>query len=241
LQAYPGLRPDVVRVVASLRLLPGLAEPIDYEEFRYASVPLCILDAIFSINARWEAVRAAVRRYADHYGLPVTHPPGELPSREEQATVDDLIQHITSLGPDRFASEVMRNRARTSTRGGILKAEAALEFARVLSDRGIQSLQDMSLHLVDTELEFELRRVHGQASGISVRYFFMLAGAQHLIKPDRMVIRFLSQVLGRAVDADQAQALVSGAVETLRQDYPAITAQAIDAAIWTHERQQRRT
>ena len=82
-----------------------------------------------------------------------------MPPREEQAIVDDLIQHITSLGPDRFASEVMRNRARTSTRGGILKAKAALDFAQVLSDHGIQSLQDMSLHLVDTELEFDLRRV----------------------------------------------------------------------------------
>ena len=237
----PSIATDTARVVADIRSLPGFAAPIDYDEFSYASLPLCILDAIFSINARWEAVRAAVRRYANHYALPLTHESGTLPPREGQATVHDLIQQITSLGSDRFASEVMRNRSRTSSRGGILKAEAALNFAEVLNDHGIQTLQDMSEHLLDTGLESDLRQVHGQASGISTRYFYMLAGAHHLIKPDRMMIRYLARVLDRPVAPAEAQDIVGAAAAILQLEKPGITAQLIDAAIWTYERQRSRT
>lgn len=226
-------------VVEGLRSLPGLAQPVDYAEFRYASLPLCVLDAIFSINARWESVSAAVGRYAAHYGLPLTYPPGLMPSPEEQATVDDLIGHIESVGPDRFATEVMRNRTRTSTRGGILKAEAALHFAEVLKAHGVHVIQDMSQRLSDPGLEADLKNIHGQGSGVAVRYFLMLAGAHNLIKPDRMIIAYLSRTLGKRVDADRAQAVLGAAAEALKSEYPAITPQIIDAAIWTYERDQR--
>ena len=231
---------DLGRVVAELRSLPGLAQPVDYGEFRYASLPLCVLDAIFSINARWESIRAAVARYASHFGQPLTHPPGVIPGREEQATIDDLIEQIASIGPDQFASEVMRNRMRTSTRGGILKAEAALQFAQVLSGHSIQVLQDMSPRLDDPRLEDDLRHVHGQQSGVAVRYFFMLSGAHHLIKPDRMIIGYLTRILDQRVGADRAQALLSAAAEVLRSEYPAITPQLLDAAVWGYEREERR-
>ena len=231
---------DLDKVIESLRSLPGLAQPVDYAEFRYASLPLCVLDAIFSINARWESVSAAVGRYAAHYGLPLTHPPGIVPNPEQQATVDDLIAHITSVGPDRFAADVMRNSTRTSTRGGILKAEAALHFAQVLKAHGIQVIQDMSQRLTDSGLEADLKNVHGQGSGVAVRYFLMLAGAHDLIKPDRMIVAYLSRVLGQRVDADRAQAVLAAAAEALRPEYPAVTPQHIDAAIWTYEREHRK-
>jgi len=57
--------------------------------------------------------------------------------------VSDLIHQISSVGQERFATEVMRNRARTSSRGGILKAEASLRFAEVLQAHGIEVLQDL--------------------------------------------------------------------------------------------------
>jgi hypothetical protein len=130
---------------------------------------------------------------------------------------------------------------RTSTRGGILKAEAALHFAEVLKAHGIQVLQDMSQRLTDQGLEADLMKVHGQSSGVSVRYFLMLAGAHHLIKPDRMIVAYLSRVIGERVDADRAQAVLGAAAEALSPEYPAITPQLIDAAIWTYEREHRKT
>jgi hypothetical protein len=105
-------------------------------------VPLCVLDAIFSINARYEGVRAAVLRYAEHYKLPVQRPRDVLPPAEAQVTVGDLIDQITDLGPDRFANDIVRHRSRTSPRGGILKAEASLRFAEALRDHDVQVLQE---------------------------------------------------------------------------------------------------
>jgi hypothetical protein len=52
---------DVERIVQALPALPDRGD-----EFRYASAPLCVLDAVFSIGVRYESGQALVRGYADH-------------------------------------------------------------------------------------------------------------------------------------------------------------------------------
>jgi len=37
----------------------------------------------------------------------------------------------------------------------------------------------------------------GKKSGVSLRYFYMLLGSEDNIKPDRMIMRFIHQALGR--------------------------------------------
>lgn len=61
-------------MLAYLRGLPDFELAIKGDDYWYASVPLCILDAIFSINARYESVRAAVLRYANHISFPWSVP-----------------------------------------------------------------------------------------------------------------------------------------------------------------------
>lgn len=205
-------------------------------DYLYASVPLCILDAIFSINSRYESARVAVLRYADHYGLRVERSRGELPPRHEQATVDQLIGQVRGLGPERFAAEVLQNRGRTSTRNGILKAEASLLFALVLREHGVQALDDLRDTNPYGDLSWSLEAIPGQASGITVRYFFMLTGADHLIKPDGMVLRFLERLLHRPVGAEEAQDLFTMAVSRVGGRWPRLTVQGLDHMVWEHER-----
>lgn len=206
------------------------------DEFFYASVPLCVLDAVFSINARYEGVRAVVRRYCEHFGVPMQRASDALPAAEQQITVSQLVAQISAIGADRFAAEVVRNRARTSTVNGILKAEACLRFGETLRQHSVEVLQDLINRDADQEMVSALESVRGQSSGVAVRYFFMLAGAGHLIKPDRMILRFLSRLLGRSIDGEEAQALLSAAAIELRTKYPDITAQILDYAIWSRER-----
>lgn len=85
-------------------------------------------------------------------------------------------------------------------------------------------------------LDIGLRTVKGQGSGIAVRYFFMLTGADHLIKPDRMILGFLDRVLHRSVGQLEAQTLFTQAAERLRAEHPTVTAQGLDYAIWSSER-----
>jgi hypothetical protein len=206
------------------------------DEFFYASVPLCVLDAVFSINARYESVQALVRRYCDHFYLPIQRAIDVLPAPEEQITVSQFVAQISAIGPETFANEVVRNRARTSTVNGILKADACLRFGEVLRQHRVEVLQDLVNRDADEELVTALESVRGQSSGVAVRYFFMLTGASYLIKPDRMILRFLTRLLGRTVDGEEAQAMLSATAIELRKKYPDITTQILDYAIWSRER-----
>ena len=66
----------------------------------------------------------------------------------------------------------------------------------------------------------------------------MLAGSDELIKPDRMVLRFLEDCLGRPVGADEALSLVAGAVAELKARYPAMTPRLLDHKIWEYQRER---
>jgi len=39
------------------------------DEYYYQSLPLCAIDAVFSIGARYEGTRKLVLRYCDYFGL----------------------------------------------------------------------------------------------------------------------------------------------------------------------------
>ena len=56
---------DVELVVAAAATLA----PIDEQEHRWAHLSLCVLDAVFSIGARYTTTCRTVRDYAAHAGL----------------------------------------------------------------------------------------------------------------------------------------------------------------------------
>lgn len=162
------------------------------DEYFYQSLPHCVIDAVYSIGVRYEGVQEVVRRYCEYCGLQrFRQPRDRMPPTGEQQPLSALIEKISELGTDRFAREVFQNRQRTSTRNGILKSEAVLRFATVLHNHGISLLQDVESRVTDAALDADLRKIPGQKSGISTSYFFMLAGSENLIKPDRRVLRFL--------------------------------------------------
>jgi hypothetical protein len=219
---------DVARLVEHFRRIPDLLAVAKGDEFHYASVPLCILDAVFSINARYEGVQNLVGRYCAHFGVRRTRPGPEFPPPDHQLTASELIAQVEKVGLDRFTNEILQNRARTSTRSGILKSEASVLFARALTAHGVETLQDVGPHANDPALDADLHAVPGQGSGLSIKYFFMLTGSTDIIKPDRMILRFLGRTLERTVSPVEAQELLVGACEQLKQDYPAATPQGLD-------------
>ena len=86
-------------------------------------------------------------------------------------------------------------------------------------------------------MEQALRAIPGQASGKSLKYFFMLAGDPNLMKPNRMTLGFLTAVLGRPVGDDEAQVLIASACEILVEQYPLLTPRGLDHEIWKFQRQ----
>lgn len=200
---------------------------------RWSSISLCILDAVWSISADYDnVVVPLVRRFAaagdiDPPLIPATSVPASDPgpaSRLEAWNEADLIS--------------LTNKQRTSTRGGVTKARAAIEYARILSSHGVDTLADAAAVLDDSNrlalIEEELSRVKGDGqNGIRRGYLWMLVGDDNRIKPDRMILRWFAR---QGIDATPALAtayIKSAAPEVTNRLGRRVTPWEIDHAIWS--------
>ena len=224
----------VARSAMALLSLDGAA--LD-REYHYNSLSLCVIDAVFSIGVKYEAVRAVVSRYCEYFGLEQYRPDQlAVPAKTSQEALGGLVGHFDDFGLERMTNDVFANRQRTSTKSGILKAEAVWKFASALRSHRIEYLQDVGETLPSVALRQAITLIPGQGSGISLQYCWMLAGSDELIKPDRMVLRFLEDSLGRPVSPEEALRLVAGAVAELKAHYPAMTPRLLDHKIWEYQR-----
>ena len=226
---------DVEKLVAHIRqTISDLDKPSPDAAYQYASLPLCIIDAVFSIGVRYRSTMATVERWCRRY-------------RWEQERKDGIAQHTVSeflelLRPygnrwEQLASEVFGNRQRTSTRSGILKAEAVFRFARTLQSFGIENFDDALKTAPRKDVRNAIESIPGQGSGISYDYFLMLAGDTNGVKADRMVQGYVRNALGlRSVSKDLCIALVQQAAASLRLEHPILTPSLLDSAIWNYER-----
>src|SRR4051812_6984827 len=100
-------------------------------ERRWASLSLCIVDAVWSIGATYDSVVVPlVRKLAANLGV-------EQPSISARNPIgaDPLpLARLTEFGIEELTA--LTNRQRTSTGHGILKADAVLRHARVFAEHG---------------------------------------------------------------------------------------------------------
>jgi hypothetical protein len=205
------------------------------EEYYYSCLPLCVIDAVFSMGVRYSSTRNTVTRFCRYFGIEKTvahHPP----PTDKQLSTKGFAALYDEFDPVAMAEAVYQNLQRTSTRNGILKSEAALLFAKTLQRFDIDYLQDVTRVLVDADFEASVRLIPGQTSGISLRYFFMLAGSDDLIKPDRMVRRFVEAATGRDYGPEECHYIVVQACQMLGEVYPQLTPRTLDYQIWRYQR-----
>ena len=216
------------------------------QEYQYASITLAIIDAVCSIGVKYNGVRAAVSRYCETFGArrfrALRNP---LPAPAEQESVTQLCARFEDRGSQRMAVEVFKNRQPTSSKNGILKAEAVWQFAQALRREGIEYLQDVP-PIPSGGLDDAIRAIPGHESGISLRYFRMLVGAEDFIKPDRMILRFIDGSrtrgnTGQRTSVTQASSLLLLVADQLRSDFPDITARRLDHALWEYQRNHMAT
>ena len=207
---------------------------------RWAHLSLCVLDAVFSIGARYGSTERTCKQYAAYARLaPLVDAaaPGSIIGTPAEQPLSAFVTDAADV--ERFASEVLRNRQRTSTRGGVLKAEAAARYAQVLVDAGVQRYGDVP-GLFDDEprmaaVTTALRGIAGNGtSDVRLGYLWMLLGDDHVIKPDRMVLRWLAGVLGRRPTAADARAMIGAAAGEL-----GCTPWELDHAVWRAQRGRR--
>ena len=210
--------------------IPKLAD-----EYRYASLPLCVVDAVFSIGVRYTSTQKVVSNLCEYAGWTRFFASREARGAGEYG-IGDLNSMFDKFGAEGMAESVFQNRQRTSSRSGILKAEAVLLCCRTLIKAGINDFPDLDVERREYA-EAIILGLPGQSSGIAFDYFMMLAGDDNLIKPDRMVQRYVAH----ALDLDsvpqprQAAILVRLAAKELRTRGQLWTPLSLDNAIWRHQ------
>lgn len=210
--------------------LQELGDPVDWKiptGYRN-SLALCAIDAIWSIGIRYSTVERVLDRYLALRGL------GGL--KAAQDCTDGPVAFLEWCGgldgPDKAdaLADALGNRNRTSSRSGVLKADAVIEACELLSREGIESTKELLEHEARLE-ELWRSEIPGQKSGISWKYLLMLAG-QAGVKPDRMIHRFMKR-MGAPPEVTPEQ-FVDQIVFAVNM--PEIDARVVDHRIWTIER-----
>lgn len=199
----------------------------------YSSVPHCIIDAVFSIGIKYSATRNVVERFSKYLNIDTFREFGSnFPNIDEQYSVNRFIDFYQKNDIYFITNNVYKNKCRTSTVNGILKSEAVLEFAKVLQKYEINYFQDLFKVINNASFERDIKYIKGQGSGISLSYFFMLAGDDNLIKPDRMIERFVEDCINKKLSTNELTQLFSKVIKILKPNYPSLTLRELDHEIW---------
>ena len=109
-------------------------------------------------------------------------------------------------------------------------------FAKVLVDSGISSFKDIDKLFKSEIVETRIKEIPGQNSGISFKYFLMLSGNDKLIKPDRMIIRYVEEIVGFKLDEKVTIKLIQDAAKILNKEFPNINSRSLDHEIWKYQK-----
>ncbi len=208
------------------------------EEYYYHSLPFCIIDAVYSLGARYTSTRNTVKWFCEVQGLQRLRPKGSpYPDISKQYSVQQLEELLSGFGSyERIAAELFDNRQKTSTRNGILKAEAVHRFARILSNYAVNYFQNIPAVIASKELDSDICSIPGQTYGTSLTYFFMLSGEESMVKPDRMIQRFLRRIIGDQKSQQSPHEWLSQALKILNEKYPKLTLRELDHEVWKYEK-----
>ena len=200
------------------------------EEYSYSHLPLCVIDAVFSIGVKYEGVTNTVNKFCNYFQI-------DKHSKSQELTVSDILKKLEPYTIEELAEKIYDNRQRTSTANGILKAEAVNLFLNVLKQYNIETIIDVEKVSDSARFEADIKAIKGQTSGVCLKYFFMLAGNDDLIKPDRMIIRFLETITGQSFSLYNCQLILSGVANSLKEKGLKITPKKLDNLIWQYQRE----
>ena len=199
------------------------------DEYNYGHLPLCVIDSVFSIGVKYEGVQNVIKRFCDYYKI-------DRFSKTNELTTTDILVLIEQMSIIELTEKVFKNRQRTSTKNGILKSEGVVLFLKVLQKFKVEQFGDIEKIITNEQFENEIKQIPGQKSGISLKYFFMLAGSDDLIKPDRMILRFLENITGQKLSLNNCQLILTAVTERLKNKGFNITAKKLDNLIWSYQR-----
>jgi hypothetical protein len=160
---------EIDRLVNHIRrTLSDLNSPPSGAAYEYASLLLCVMDAVFSIGVRYESTERTVADFCARYGWQ-----RDGRDKTKEHTTSEFLRILEPYGNrwEEMANTVFRNRQRTSTRSGILKAEATYRFATALQQFGIETFADVPKSGLRHDLQRAIKSIPGQGSGCPTPIF----------------------------------------------------------------------
>ena len=195
------------------------------ESYNYHSLPVCIVDCIYSLRAKYYLVTIPiVERYATAYMYGDRNGTGD--------TISDFIKHIDELGgPEVFADKVVKNHQKLGGKANIPKEQVCYKLAQYLSYLHIETIEDFQSFESQELLEIVIRAVKGLGDA-GTNYLFMLAGDANRCKPDVHIHHCIKDACGCNIPNEECQTLFTDAVAILKQEYPYLTVRKLDGIIW---------
>lgn len=192
----------------------------------YNSLPLCIIDAVFSINVDYDSiVLKVVKNYADSFLK------GEKYAFNH--TLREFVSIVDSEGDFQiFTNKYIKYNNKVCKR---LKIEVCYELAKKLIDLGINTMDDFKNYEPKEKLIEEIISVKGIGCQ-TVNYIFILTGDQNRIKADRHIKKYVKGILINIKKDNEFQELFTRAVEMLKGEFPDLTVAKLDHAIWKYQR-----
>ncbi|MCO4237999.1 hypothetical protein NG702_11350 [Pseudarthrobacter sp. MDT3-28] len=190
---------------------------------------LAIIDSIFSTGSHYQSVINVVNAYRAY--------------RSEQGADADydgtfeLLATFTDLGGSGGWADMVNNQKPAHTKANaLLKAEVIKRAAVTLESEAVGITTRDELHAMYADdglsaLKSAWLDLPSQRSGVTYNYLLILAGFQS-VKPDRMVIRFISEHAGleaKQLSSTQAADLITAVAEL----YPT-QPRRLDHVIWRH-------
>jgi hypothetical protein len=164
--------PDHVR-----RIPDAERAPVPARAQRWTSLSACVLDAVWSVGVDHDRVVVPLV----HRVLEIEAPGPLLAETLADADSHPLPRLLTRFPDEQALEAAAQNRQRTSTRGGITKAEAALRYARTLVTPGVLGIEDLPRLAADpaswARLDRALSRIPGEGqNGARRTHFWALCG-----------------------------------------------------------------
>lgn len=202
----------------------------------YRDSAFALIDAVFSMQARYEGARRVVANYASWAGQPAT--PG-LPrdaSEPDRHSIADLRRRLTDVSAEEAAEQIFDNRAR-HPRANRLKAQLVLDAADGLVEVGVHARGDVATLPIDPAY-LDQKRAWTAVAGlgpVTFEYFRMLCGAESS-KPDVIILGWLDATLGRPTTWQHALQLILALAEELSVCWgTAVSQRGVDHTIWRHQ------
>lgn len=194
--------------------------------YGYKSLVLNVIDAVYSISAKYESTLKVVERFAKVVNIDVER--GEY----------SLVQFVNDFGTydyESLANDIFKNRQRTSATNGILKAEAVVHYIKTLLNFEINSKGDLLNYPNKNEIREKIGLIPGHRSGIAFSYLLMLSGDTRTFKPDRHMFNFFGNFLEYGVmNEDDLRNAFEEQLIIIKMSYPKFTIRTLDSLIWNY-------